>query len=453
MGVRPEDTSAQWLPTLLRQGYLIVSIVLVGVGLLLLQAAGGGTNWPQTLGSTFLATGLLGAMWQVAVDRWQTQRVVESMRGVLRETNPAYGLQQTRVGDIQRSEFEAMMGKATEVSAVCLYDSRWREIWRETLDALVQRGGTFRLCAPDPDDLPLMAQLAARHDMAKNPHEFQSNVRQLLDLVCRIGEGRPQGQVQVRTCGPPGPSYTAYLFSAPNHDGAGITRMYDHRMDQGHSLTEQTFQQLGLLFQHFLRDYDALWHLAKPYPPPPPANDPGRSVHVGVIGPADVSEPVYELAEEVGRRLAERSIVVVCGGLGGVMEAAAKGAARVDGGKAVGILPGLDPAQRNSHVTEWEPTGKGEARDFVVVDRSDALIALGCNPGTLIEAAYARGRGKRVFSIGFWGPTDATGHVHLTTPVEGPAQAVEAALEALGVSAPVARQDANASVGPSTAPN
>jgi uncharacterized protein (TIGR00725 family) len=122
----------------------------------------------------------------------------------------------------------------------------------------------------------------------------------------------------------------------------------------------------------------------------------------------------------VGRGLAERGTVLVCGGLGGVMEAACRGAKEA-GGTTVGILPGLDPADANPYVDVALATGLGEGRNLLVVRAADALIAIGGGHGTLSEIALALKAGKRVVGIGTW---DIEGVV----PAPDAAAAVEAAL-------------------------
>ena len=103
----------------------------------------------------------------------------------------------------------------------------------------------------------------------------------------------------------------------------------------------------------------------------------------------------------MGRGLAARGAVVVCGGLGGVMEAACRGAKEV-GGHTVGILPGTDRAAANPFVDTVVPTGLGEARNALVVRAADALIAVGGGYGTLSEIAFALKAGKRVVGLDSW---------------------------------------------------
>jgi uncharacterized protein (TIGR00725 family) len=126
-----------------------------------------------------------------------------------------------------------------------------------------------------------------------------------------------------------------------------------------------------------------------------------RKLQVAVIGKGAADEVLEPLAEEVGRRLAEAGAIVVCGGLGGVMEAAARGAHGV-GGEAIGILPGEDPDEANPHVTHVVATGIGQARNLAVVASADAVVAIGGEWGTLAEMAFARRLGRPVVALRGW---------------------------------------------------
>jgi uncharacterized protein (TIGR00725 family) len=125
----------------------------------------------------------------------------------------------------------------------------------------------------------------------------------------------------------------------------------------------------------------------------------------------------------VGRELGSRGVVLVCGGLGGVMEAACRGAKEA-GGTTVGILPGGDRSAANAFVDVAVPTGLGEARNALVVRAGDALIAIGGGYGTLSEVAFALKAGKRVVGIGTW---DIEG----VEAADSPAAAAEAVLRDL----------------------
>jgi len=122
---------------------------------------------------------------------------------------------------------------------------------------------------------------------------------------------------------------------------------------------------------------------------------------IGVIGSGVCDARTYALAEEVGRRLAEAGATVVCGGLGGVMEAACRGA-KAAGGQTIGILPGPEPDQANPYVDIPIPTGLGEARNAIVARTARALIAVGGEYGTLSEIAFALKFGRPVVGLETW---------------------------------------------------
>jgi hypothetical protein len=123
--------------------------------------------------------------------------------------------------------------------------------------------------------------------------------------------------------------------------------------------------------------------------------------YVAVVGSGDAPSAELEVAEAVGRGVAARGAVVVCGGLGGVMEAACRGA-KAAGGTTVGLLPGPDRGAANEFVDVAIPTGLGEARNALVVRASDVLIAVGGSWGTLSEIALALRTGRRVVGVGTW---------------------------------------------------
>ena len=123
--------------------------------------------------------------------------------------------------------------------------------------------------------------------------------------------------------------------------------------------------------------------------------------YVAVCGASDPRPDQRELAREVGRRLAESGVIVLCGGLGGVMEAVAEGAASA-GGMVVGILPGADRTAANPYLTLAIATGLGEARNAVLTTAADAVIAIGGGWGTLSEIALARKRDRPVVVLASW---------------------------------------------------
>jgi uncharacterized protein (TIGR00725 family) len=158
-----------------------------------------------------------------------------------------------------------------------------------------------------------------------------------------------------------------------------------------------------------------------------------RCRQVAVIGTGGCAEDSEEarLAEEVGRLLAEAGVAVVCGGLGGVMEAAARGASRA-GGTAIGVVPGVSYEEANPHCNHVVATGIGHARNLAVVASGEAVIAIGGEWGTLSEIGYARTLDRKVIALRSWSLSgqgkmeSAPGVIAAATPEE----AVEAALDA-----------------------
>jgi uncharacterized protein (TIGR00725 family) len=138
------------------------------------------------------------------------------------------------------------------------------------------------------------------------------------------------------------------------------------------------------------------------------------------------------LAEEVGQRLAEAGVTVVCGGRAGVMEAAARGAAGA-GGTVIGVLPWVDVDDANSYCTHVVATGIGQARNLAVVASGDAAIAISGEWGTLSEIAHARNLGRTVVALRSWsvsGREEMEGGPGIVA-VETAEEAVAAALAAI----------------------
>lgn len=149
--------------------------------------------------------------------------------------------------------------------------------------------------------------------------------------------------------------------------------------------------------------------------------------YIAVAGPGEATARETELAREVGGLLAQRGAVVVCGGLGGVMEACAEGASAA-GGTVVGVLPGGDRTAANPYLTVALATGLGELRNGVLVNACDALIAVGGSWGTLSEVALALHAGKPVAALRSWTPpaeTASSGQARLLVEVSTPAEAVD----------------------------
>jgi uncharacterized protein (TIGR00725 family) len=147
--------------------------------------------------------------------------------------------------------------------------------------------------------------------------------------------------------------------------------------------------------------------------------------YVAVVGSGTAAGDLYEQAREVGKLVTERGATVVCGGLSGVMEAAARGATET-GGSAIGILPDEDRRRQNEYLTYSVATGSGQARNLAVVCSGDVIIAVGGEYGTLSEIGLALKVGRPVVVLKGW---DLGEHVTVAT---SPLAAVEAAFGLLG---------------------
>lgn len=151
---------------------------------------------------------------------------------------------------------------------------------------------------------------------------------------------------------------------------------------------------------------------------------------LGVIGESTFSDPANEqLAEEVGRRIAQAGCTLVCGGLTGVMEAACRGA-KSAGGLTVAILPGPDRSAANPFVDVAIATNMGWMRNVAIVLTADALIAVGGGFGTLSEIGHALSYRKPLVGLRTWEAARAGTQAPITV-VETPQQAVETALRLL----------------------
>jgi uncharacterized protein (TIGR00725 family) len=144
-------------------------------------------------------------------------------------------------------------------------------------------------------------------------------------------------------------------------------------------------------------------------------------VIVGVIGASQADRDTMRDAYEVGRLIARKGAALICGGLGGVMEEAARGAKK-EGGLTIGVLPGDDLRQANPYIDVPIVTGMGYARNVIIVRSSRAIIAVGGSYGTLSEIAYALNLGVPLVGLGTWdiAKIDArrTGMVMAATPQE-----------------------------------
>jgi uncharacterized protein (TIGR00725 family) len=146
-----------------------------------------------------------------------------------------------------------------------------------------------------------------------------------------------------------------------------------------------------------------------------------RGPLIAVCGAGAADPETLAVAEEVGYQLARAGAVLVCGGLGGVMESACAGAKR-GGGLTVGILPGAKTAAANQFVDVPIATGMQDGRNAIITHTADAVIALRGSYGTLSEVALALKMGKPVSTVGDWCPIDRV------TVYQTPADAVQGTL-------------------------
>ena len=151
---------------------------------------------------------------------------------------------------------------------------------------------------------------------------------------------------------------------------------------------------------------------------------------IGVVGPSEAAAGELASAEAVGAGLAAAGAILVCGGLGGVMEAACRGAGS-SGGLTVGLLPGDDRRAANPWVSVALPTGLGEGRNVLLVRAAQAVVAIGGGWGTLSEIALALRAGKAVIGLGTWSPAHARTAGTGVVVAGGPDDAVRLAMESI----------------------
>ncbi len=149
---------------------------------------------------------------------------------------------------------------------------------------------------------------------------------------------------------------------------------------------------------------------------------------IAVIGGSQPTSKEAKVAEKVGRELAKQGAILVCGGLGGVMEAACKGASS-EAGITIGILPGDNRQAANSYVQIPIATSLGYARNAAVVKSAQAVIAIGGSYGTLTEIGYALQSGIPVIGLNTWAISRNSKLDNSIIPAESPAEAVKKALE------------------------
>ncbi|MCL5292581.1 MAG: TIGR00725 family protein [Actinobacteria bacterium] len=151
----------------------------------------------------------------------------------------------------------------------------------------------------------------------------------------------------------------------------------------------------------------------------------GKEIYIGVIGVGEEDEKTAGLAFEAGRLIGARGAILLCGGLGGVMNAAAKGAKETDG-VTIGILPGSDRTGASHFLDYSIPTGIGHARNAIIALASDGLVAIGAGYGTLSEIALALKSGKPIVGLETWGLCKEGKNVEAFPIFTDPRDAVEA---------------------------
>src|SRR4051795_11252023 len=154
---------------------------------------------------------------------------------------------------------------------------------------------------------------------------------------------------------------------------------------------------------------------------------PAPRAWIAIVGPGSAEARELEVAEEAGALVAAAGAGLVCGGLGGVMEAACRGA-RSRGGITLGLLPGTDREAANGWVLVAVPTGLGEARNALVVRAADAVVAIGGGWGTLSEIALALKTGRPVVGLGTWELARGGEAVEGIAAMNSPSEAVAEAL-------------------------
>ena len=126
-----------------------------------------------------------------------------------------------------------------------------------------------------------------------------------------------------------------------------------------------------------------------------------RSFYIGVIGAGVCPDITYNMARDVGFEIGKKGWTLICGGLGGVMEGAAKGCTEA-GGMTIGLLPGLNRDAANPYIRVPIPTGLGDGRNLLLVRASDILVAISGGHGTLSEIALALKAEKPVIGLETW---------------------------------------------------
>ncbi|OGO15584.1 MAG: TIGR00725 family protein [Chloroflexi bacterium RBG_16_48_7] len=153
-----------------------------------------------------------------------------------------------------------------------------------------------------------------------------------------------------------------------------------------------------------------------------------KKLFIAVVGGGKCTPEEAVVAESVGRELAKRGAILVCGGLGGIMEAACKGASS-EGGITIGILPSDNADTANPYVQIPIATGMGEARNLVIVRTARAVIAVSGEYGTLSEIAFALKNNKPVIGLNTWSLRKNSEDVEAIIPADNAVDAVDKAIE------------------------
>lgn len=156
-----------------------------------------------------------------------------------------------------------------------------------------------------------------------------------------------------------------------------------------------------------------------------------NTVCIGVVGAGKCSKKLRDQAYSVGKAIAQQGAVLVCGGLKGVMEGAARGA-RDAGGLTIGIIPGTDKSDANPYIDIAIPTGMGEARNVLVVQTSDAVVSLHGKFGTISEMAFSLKLGRPLISLVEWDVLPEV--ITVPDPEQAAKKAIELARNARGLS-------------------
>lgn len=152
---------------------------------------------------------------------------------------------------------------------------------------------------------------------------------------------------------------------------------------------------------------------------------------IAVIGGSMCDEEDYAIAYQVGTEIAKRGAILICGGRGGVMDAACRGA-RDEGGLTIGILPGNTKEEANPHVVIPIITNTGMARNYAVVNSAAGIVAVGGEFGTLSEIAFALKSSKHVVGIGSWEMSKQGMNMSYYYKAIGPKEALDILFRKLG---------------------